>query len=100
MTEKEDELRVLQFINGVLRKTCESYEYVEFLQGGSILLELIRAISPTPIGQKKSLSSTPSKNEIVDKVIYELFEFGIPPHKLFEPRDLLEKNNITKVRII
>ena len=80
------------------RKKCPNTEqYAEFLQDGKILAEVLAAACPTPLGQAKVLSQDPTDRERIEKVIYDLFDFGVQPSNLFEPDDLLKKRNIPQV---
>ena len=82
------------------RKKCnpEAGPYAEFLRDGKILAEVLAAACPTPLGQAKVLSENPSDRERIEKVVYDLFDFGVQPSNLFEPDDLLKKRNIPQVR--
>ena len=79
------------------RKKCNQEQYAEFLRDGKILAEVLAAACPTPLGQAKVLSKDPSDRERIEKVIYDLFDFGVQPSNLFEPDDLLKSRNIPQV---
>ena len=79
------------------RKKCNPEQYAEFLRDGKILAEVLAAACPTPLGQAKVLSKDPSDRERIEKVIYDLFDFGVQPSNLFEPDDLLKSRNIPQV---
>jgi len=97
--EQENIEKALEFIDQILRKKCnpEAGPYAEFLRDGKILAEVLAAACPTPLGQAKVLSENPSDRERIEKVVYDLFDFGVQPSNLFEPDDLLKKRNIPQV---
>ena len=82
------------------RKKCNPENYAEFLRDGKIFSEVLAASCPTPLGQAKELPETPTDRQRIEKLIYDLFDFGVQPSNLFEPDDLLKGRNVPRVRII
>ena len=83
-----------------LRKKCSPEHYAEFLRDGKVLAQVLEASCPTPLGQAKELSENPTDRERVEKLIYDLFDFGVQPFNLFEPDDLLKGRNIPQVNLL
>ena len=81
-----------------LRKKCDPEKYAEFLRDGTIIAQVLAASCPTPLGQAKQLSDNPSERERIEKLIFDLFDFGVQPSNLFEPDDLLKAKNIPQVK--
>ena len=81
-----------------LRKKCDPEKYAEFLRDGTIIAQVLAASCPTPLGQAKQLSDNPSERERIEKIIFDLFDFGVQPSNLFEPDDLLKAKNIPQVK--
>ncbi|XP_023321323.1 uncharacterized protein LOC111696015 isoform X2 [Eurytemora carolleeae] len=81
------------------RRTCKPGEYISWLQDGRIIEEVIFKSCPTPLGKKqRSCPEDQMKpRERVEKIINDLFEFGVPVELLFDVDDLLKSNNIPKV---
>ena len=67
------------------------------MRDGKILSQVLAASCPTPLGQAKELSNDPTDRERVEKLIYDLFDFGVQPTNLFEPDDLLKGRNVPQV---
>ena len=82
------------------RKKCTPELYAEFLRDGKVLAQVLEASCPTPLGQAKELSENPTDRERVEKLIYDLFDFGVQPFNLFEPDDLLKGRNIPQVNLL
>ena len=82
------------------RKKCTPELYPEFLRDGKVLAQVLEASCPTPLGQAKELSENPTDRERVEKLIYDLFDFGAQPFNLFEPDDLLKGRNIPQVNLV
>ncbi|XP_023321302.1 uncharacterized protein LOC111696015 isoform X1 [Eurytemora carolleeae] len=97
--ESEKEAKVVEFVYQVCRKTCTPGEYISWLQDGRIIEEVIFKSCPTPLGKKqRSCPEDQMKpRERVEKIINDLFEFGVPVELLFDVDDLLKSNNIPKV---
>ena len=93
---------VLDFIYQILRKECEPGNYVQFLRDGSVIEELMIRACPTPLGKKMKnwFPKTPTPQDRVEKIINDMFEYGVSVENLFEPADLLNDKNIPKVRIL
>ena len=70
------------------------------MRDGKVLAQVLEASCPTPLGQAKELSENPTDRERVEKLIYDLFDFGVQPFNLFEPDDLLKGRNIPQVNLI
>ena len=69
------------------------------MRDGKVLAQVLEASCPTPLGQAKELSENPTDRERVEKLIYDLFDFGVQPFNLFEPDDLLKGRNIPQVNL-
>ena len=98
---QDDRDKVLAFIHQVLRKDCaEVGDYVEFLRDGSVIAELLLRSCSTPLGKKKRpLPPDPTPQDRAEKIVNDMFEFGISVENLFEPDDLLKAKDIPKVRM-
>ena len=70
------------------------------MRDGKVLAQVLEASCPTPLGQAKELSENPTDRERVEKLIYDLFDFGVQPFNLFEPDDLLKGRNIPQVNLL
>ena len=90
---------VLDFIYQILRKQCEPGNYVQFLRDGSVIEELMIRACPTPLGRKlkNKYPKNPTTNDRVEKIINDMFEYGVSLEYLFEPNDLLDAKDIPKV---
>ena len=97
MQEKQE--KVIDFIHQVLRKNCELGTYADFIRDGTVIEELMIRACPTPLGKKvaKKLPKNPTATNRVEKIINDMFEYGVPVEKLFEPDDLIQAENIPKV---
>ena len=91
---------VLDFIYQLLRKKCEPGKYVQFLCDGTVIEELMIRACPTPLGRKlkNKFPKTPTPHDRVEKIINDMFEYGVSLEYLFEPNDLLDAKDIPKVR--
>ena len=66
-----------------------------------IIEEVIFKSCPTPLGKKQRAAPTDMKtNDRVEKIINDLFEFGVSIEVLFDVDDLVKAKNIPKVRIM
>ena len=64
-----------------------------------IIEEVIFKSCPTPLGKKQRAAPTDMKiNDRVEKIINDLFEFGVSIEVLFDVDDLVKAKNIPKVR--
>ena len=97
--EKEKQKNVLDFIYQLLRRQCEPGKYIEFLRDGVVIEELMMRACPTPLGKKikNKLPKNPTSQDRAEKIINDMFEYGLPLEHLFEPDDLLQAKNIPKV---
>ena len=98
--ESSKQNHVLDFIYQILRKRCESGNYTKFLQDGSIIEELMIRACPTPLGKKlkNKYPKNPTTLQRVEKIINDMFEYGVSLENLFDPNDLIDAKNIPKVR--
>jgi hypothetical protein len=66
-----------------------------------IIEEVILKSCPTPLGKRqRSLPEEHMKpRDRIEKIINDLFEFGVPVDLLFDVDDLLKSKNIPKVNI-
>ena len=63
-----------------------------------IIEEVIFKSCPTPLGKKQRAAPTDMKtNDRVEKIINDLFEFGVSIEVLFDVDDLVKAKNIPKV---
>ena len=103
MTEEEEfkqnQMRVIEFIHQDLRKKCDPEHFVSFIKDGDVINELLQRSCATPLGKKKELPKRSSHREKIEKVISDLFEFGVDIDCLFYPEDLIEEKNIPLVRV-
>ena len=101
--ERGREKNVLEFIHQILRKSPPDEEepesYINFLRDGVIIEELMIRACPTPLGKKASgkLSKHPTPTDRVEKIINDMFEYGVSVENLFDPDDLLKAADIPKV---
>jgi len=97
--ECDKEAKVIEFVYQVARKSCPPGEYVEWIQDGRIIEELIFKSCPTPLGKKqRSFPDDQTKpRERTEKIINDLFEFGVPVDMLFDVDDLIQAKNISRV---
>merc|ERR1711936_53262 len=98
VTEAEREEKVIEFVYQVTRKSCDRGEFTGWLQDGRIIEEVIFKSCPTPLGKKQRAAPTDMKtNDRVEKIINDLFEFGVSIEVLFDVDDLVKAKNIPKV---
>lgn len=95
--EQENIEKALEFIDQILRKKCTPEKYAEFLRDGTVICQILSAACPTPLGQAKQLAANPTDRQRIEKLIFDLFDFGVQPSNLFEPDDLLNGRNIPQV---
>jgi hypothetical protein len=67
-----------------------------------IIEEVILKSCPTPLGKRqRSLPEEHMKpRDRIEKIVNDLFEFGVPVDLLFDVDDLLKSKNIPKVNIL
>merc|ERR1712165_10657 len=98
VSESERQSKVIEFVYQVTRKICDIGEYTGWLQDGKIIEEVIFKSCPTPLGKKQRAAPTDMKvNDRVEKIINDLFEFGVSIEVLFDVDDLVKAKNIPKV---
>merc|ERR1712242_242753 len=98
LTEEEKHVKVIEFVYQVTRKSCDIGDYTGWLQDGKIIEEVIFKSCPTPLGKKQRAAPTDMKtNDRVEKIINDLFEFGVSIEVLFDVDDLVKAKNIPKV---
>merc|ERR1712088_887525 len=98
LTEEAKHAKVIEFVYQVTRKSCDPGEYTGWLQDGKIIEEVIFKSCPTPLGKKQRAAPTDMKtNDRVEKIINDLFEFGVSIEVLFDVDDLVKAKNIPKV---
>ena len=69
-----------------------------FVSNYRIIEEVIFKSCPTPLGKKQRAAPTDMKtNDRVEKIINDLFEFGVSIEVLFDVDDLVKAKNIPKV---
>ena len=97
--EKDKQKNVLDFIYQLLRRQCEPGKYIEFLRDGVVIEELMMRACPTPLGKKikNKLPKNPTPEDRAEKIINDMFEYGLPLEHLFAPDDLLQAKNNPKV---
>ena len=97
--ESSKQNHVMDFIYQILRKRCDVGEYAKFLQDGSIIEELMIRACPTPLGKKlkNKYPTNPTTQQRVEKIINDMFEYGVSLENLFDPCDLIDANDIPKV---
>ena len=79
----------------------ERKKYGWFLSNYRIIEEVIFKSCPTPLGKKQRAAPTDMKtNDRVEKIINDLFEFGVSIEVLFDVDDLVKAKNIPKVSSI
>ena len=66
-----------------------------------IIEEVIFKSCPTPLGKKQRAAPTDQMKtrDRVERIINDLFEFGVPIEVLFDVDDLVKAKNIPKVRL-
>merc|ERR1712242_570331 len=99
LTEEEKHVKVIEFVYQVTRKICDIGEYTGWLQDGKIIEEVIFKSCPTPLGKKQRAAPTDQMKtrDRVERIINDLFEFGVPIEVLFDVDDLVKAKNIPKV---
>jgi len=98
ITEEEKHAKVIEFVYQVTRKSCDIGDYTGWLQDGKIIEEVIIKSCPTPLGKKQRAAPADMKvNDRVEKIINDLFEFGVSIEVLFDVDDLVKAKNIPKV---
>merc|ERR1712117_653415 len=98
LSEDEKHSKVIEFVYQVTRKTCDIGDYISWLQDGKIIEEVIFKSCPTPLGKKQRAAPTEMKdNDREEKIINDLFEFGVSIEVLFDVDDLVKAKNIPKV---
>jgi len=98
LNEDAKHAKVIEFVYQVTRKSCDPGEYTGWLQDGKIIEEVIFKSCPTPLGKKQRAAPTDMKtNDRVEKIINDLFEFGVSIEVLFDVDDLVKAKNIPKV---
>jgi len=99
MSESDKEAKVIEFVYQVTRKSCPPGGYVQWIQDGRIIEEVIFKSCPTPLGKKQR--SFPDEQikpkDRTEKIINDLFEFGVPVDMLFDVDDLILAKHISKV---
>ena len=94
---KQNQTKVLEFIHQVLRKQCEPEDFVNLIKDGEVISELLLRSCSTPLGRKNFSSEYPTPRGKIEKIINDLFEFGVAVDCLFYPEDLIEEKNIPLV---
>merc|ERR1711976_673805 len=98
LSEDAKHAKVIEFVYQVTRKSCDPGEYTGWLQDGKIIEEVIFKSCPTPLGKKQRAAPTDMKTQDrVEKIINDLFEFGVSIEVLFDVDDLVKAKNIPKV---
>ena len=66
-----------------------------------IIEEVIFKSCPTPLGKKQRAAPTDQMKprDRVERIINDLFEFGVPIEVLFDVDDLVKAKNIPEVRL-
>ena len=67
-----------------------------------VVEEVIFKSCPTPLGKKQRAFPTDQMKpaDRIERIVNDLFEFGVPIEVLFDVDDLLKAKNIPKVRSI
>merc|ERR1711990_236479 len=99
VSESERQAKVIEFVYQATRKICDIGEYTGWLQDGKIIEEVIFKSCPTPLGKKQRAAPTDQMKtrDRVERIINDLFEFGVPIEILFDVDDLVKAKNIPKV---
>merc|ERR1712212_830574 len=99
VSEEDKQAKVIEFVYQVTRKTCDIGEFTSWLQDGKVIEEVIFKSCPTPLGKKQRAFPTEQMKtqDRIEKIINDLFEFGVPIEVLFDVDDLLKAKNIPKV---
>merc|ERR1711990_1159694 len=98
VSESERQAKVIEFVYQATRKICDIGEYTGWLQDGKIIEEVIFKSCPTPLGKKQRAAPTDQMKtrDRVERIINDLFEFGVPIEVLFDVDDLVKAKNIPK----
>jgi len=99
LSEEDRQAKVIEFVYQVTRKSCEVGEYTSWLQDGKVIEEVIFKSCPTPLGKKQRAFPTDQMKtqDRIERIINDLFEFGVPIEVLFDVDDLMKAKNIPKV---
>ena len=73
----------------------------ESLNSPRVVEEVIFKSCPTPLGKKQRAFPTDQMKpaDRIERIVNDLFEFGVPIEVLFDVDDLLKAKNIPKVKI-
>ena len=76
------------------------FKLINCLISFRIIEEVIFKSCPTPLGKKQRAAPTDQMKtrDRVERIINDLFEFGVPIEVLFDVDDLVKAKNIPKVR--
>jgi len=98
-SEEDKQAKVIEFVYQVTRKTCNPEEFASWLQDGKVVEEVIFKSCPTPLGKKQRAfpSDQMKPADRIERIVNDLFEFGVPIEVLFDVDDLLKAKNIPKV---
>merc|ERR1712083_10690 len=101
VSEEDKQSKVIEFVYQVTRKTCDIGEFTSWLQDGKVIEEVIFKSCPTPLGKKQRAFPTEQMKtrDRVERIINDLFEFGVPIEVLFDVDDLVKAKNIPKVTL-
>jgi len=99
VSEEDKQAKVIEFVYQVTRKTCDPGEFTAWLQDGKVVEEVIFKSCPTPLGKKQRAFPTDQMKpaDRIERIVNDLFEFGVPIEVLFDVDDLLKAKNIPKV---
>merc|ERR1712223_356367 len=99
VSEEEKQAKVIEFVYQVTRKTCDPGDFTAWLQDGKVVEEVIFKSCPTPLGKKQRASPQDQMKpaDRIERIVNDLFEFGVPIEVLFDVDDLLKAKNIPKV---
>merc|ERR1712079_213743 len=99
VSEEEKQAKVIEFVYQVTRKTFQPGEFTAWLQDGKVVEEVIFKSCPTPLGKKQRASPQDQMKpaDRIERIVNDLFEFGVPIEVLFDVDDLLKAKNIPKV---
>merc|ERR1711874_125836 len=101
VSEEDKQAKVIEFVYQVTRKTCDPGEFTAWLQDGKVIEEVIFKSCPTPLGKKQRAFPTDQMKtqDRIERIINDLFEFGVPIEVLFDVDDLVKAKNIPKVTL-
>merc|ERR1712183_245757 len=99
VSEEDKQSKVIEFVYQVTRKTCPPGDFTAWLQDGKVVEEVIFKSCPTPLGKKQRAFPTDQMKpaDRIERIVNDLFEFGVPIEVLFDVDDLLKAKNIPKV---